>query len=36
MGQQIDHAMSEHADEEGHCWLIEHRGQGEAGTDNHK
>jgi hypothetical protein len=36
MGQEIDDAMSEHTDEEGERRSIEHSGQGEAGTDNHK
>jgi hypothetical protein len=36
MGQEIDDAMGEHADKEGHRWFVEQSGQGEAGTDHHK
>ena len=36
MGQEIDDAMSEHADKEGHRRFIEYSRQGEAGTDHHK
>ena len=36
MGQEIDDAMGEHADKEGHRRFIEHSGQGRQGTDNDK
>jgi len=36
MGQEIDNAMGEHADKKGHRRFIEHSGQGEQGTHNHK
>jgi hypothetical protein len=36
MGQEIDDAMSEQSDKEGHHWSIKHARQGEAGTHNDK
>jgi hypothetical protein len=36
MGQEIDDAMSEHADETGHRRFIEHRRQRKEGTDDYE
>jgi len=36
MRQDINDAMGEHADKEGHCQFIEHIRQGEEGTHNDK
>ena len=36
MGQEIDDAMDEHPDKEGHRRFVEHSRQGKQGTDNHK
>jgi hypothetical protein len=36
MGQEIDDAMSEHADKTGHRRFIEHRRQRKEGTDDYE
>jgi hypothetical protein len=36
MSQKIHDAMGKHADQKGQSRFIEHSGQGEQGTNNHK
>jgi hypothetical protein len=36
MRQEVNDTMGEHTDKQGHHRFVEHRGQGEAGTDNDK